>query len=533
METRIGRTLRRLGISTKGNATLLIAIGMPVLIGGSGLAVDTAQWYLWKRELQNAVDQAALAGAWARTNADTQSIYAARANQEYSANIAVVADFDVAPTVVLANHGSGTNNSVVVTGSVTKSLPFSSILTGKATTVVATAQAAYETGTTHTACMIALHPTASGAFTLGGNASGDAACGVAALSTSDSAMVKNGNSDTDLGSLVAGGGIDDGLEDNGTLHPNTPGLTDPFAGLTAPSSAGSPSRTYSCPTAGPASTVTTANVTTRTVTTYTYRRGANANNAVAITYTSGTGYLANTDVTTGPTSQTVTNGSVNGTTVVGPTAGTATNVAGSGQNRIWRTATVTTYTTLANVNAVTTGGSDGIARPLPGSYSSINIACQTEFNSGIYFISGDLDFGQNQTVTGSDVMFVIASANGMHINSNSSISLSGITEDTLINTYGYSDSQAAKMAGMLFYDPNSTDQIKINGNADVELNGIIYTPKRELWFNGTSSVSGSCMMLVASKLTFTGTVDLNSFCLPSGSNLLEVGGGVPSVKLVA
>ena len=53
--------------STSGNATLLVAVGMPMLIGSSGLAVDVAQWYMWKNELQYAVDQAAIAGAWART----------------------------------------------------------------------------------------------------------------------------------------------------------------------------------------------------------------------------------------------------------------------------------------------------------------------------------------------------------------------------------------------------------------------------------------------------------------------------------
>ena len=69
----IRRKLSQLKANTSGNATLLVALGMPVLIGGSGLAVDTAEWYMWKRELQFAVDQAALAGAWARSDSDTAS----------------------------------------------------------------------------------------------------------------------------------------------------------------------------------------------------------------------------------------------------------------------------------------------------------------------------------------------------------------------------------------------------------------------------------------------------------------------------
>src|SRR3546814_10233945 len=50
---KIRNFMRRLHRSKSGNATLLLALGTPMLIGGTGLAVDTAQWYLWKRELRS------------------------------------------------------------------------------------------------------------------------------------------------------------------------------------------------------------------------------------------------------------------------------------------------------------------------------------------------------------------------------------------------------------------------------------------------------------------------------------------------
>ncbi len=56
---------KRILSDVSGNAVLLTALGMPVLIGAAGYAMDMAQMYAWQRELQHSVDQAALAGAWA------------------------------------------------------------------------------------------------------------------------------------------------------------------------------------------------------------------------------------------------------------------------------------------------------------------------------------------------------------------------------------------------------------------------------------------------------------------------------------
>ena len=109
-----------------------------------------------------------------------------------------------------------------------------------------------------------------------------------------------------------------------------------------------------------------------------------------------------------------------------------------------------------------------------------------------------------------------------NINSNTNIGLSGITASRLMTDYGYSTVDANKLAGMLFFDKLSTSQIKFNGNSTTNLNGIIYMPQRTLWFNGTSAVSGACMMLVADKLQLDGTTNLSSFCQPSNSNSLTV-----------
>lgn len=536
MFDRARKVFSRLLANTSGNVALIVAISTPALIGGGGLAVDTAQWFLWKRELQVAVDQAALAGAWARTSTTTLSTYQTRAIQEYNANIQTVADFDGTPTVSLSNYGGSLNNAVTVEVSASKPLPFSSFLTGRATTVRVSAKAAVQAGTNYSGCIIALNPTMEGAFTLGGSASGSATCGVVALSNhATAAMVKNGESTAQLGMLVAGGGIDSDFSSNGTMHPNSGGLANPFAGIAEPNPTSSPARTYSCPAVTEAKTTTTATKRVSTVTTYQYHTGNNSNQALA-SANAGTNFTTYSPATAGSTSNgnTIPNVEVPSNTVNGSTSSTSYSYVRqvSTSPKKYEIRKVVTTTTYSDVATTTVPASDGIARPLPGTYGTISIACETRFQPGIYVVDS-IDFGQNFVVTGTDVMFVIKTSNGMHINSQSNLTLSGITRDTLVNTYGYTTEVAEKLASMVIYDKDSTDQIKMNGTSNVILNGIIYTPKREVWFNGTNSFSGVCSMVVANNVTITGTTDFNNFCIPAGATILDAGGAEASVLLVS
>ncbi len=142
----ISEFFSRLRRNISGNTLIIVAAGMPALIGGAGFAVDMSQWYMWKSELQYAVDQAAIAGAYARTSDETEADYEIRAEQEYAANLSKTSEFASDPQVSLANWAAGTNNSVVVTATATETLPFTSFLTGDSTTVRVSSQAAFEEG---------------------------------------------------------------------------------------------------------------------------------------------------------------------------------------------------------------------------------------------------------------------------------------------------------------------------------------------------------------------------------------------------
>ncbi len=243
----IFRTLRALRSHISGNATLLMAIGMPALVGAAGLAVDVTQWYAWKRELQLATDQAAIAGAWARTDSATASTYITRATQDYNANLAVVAGFASTPTVQLANYANGNANSVAVTATASKSLPFSSIVSGQVATIKAYSQASFAAGADYSACLIATRDTGTG-LSVGGNATVKAKCGLAALSCSTDAITISSNATVITDSIATCGTVDapSSLDSVITENLGAGVLTDAYAALTPPTN--NTARTYACTT---------------------------------------------------------------------------------------------------------------------------------------------------------------------------------------------------------------------------------------------------------------------------------------------
>ena len=55
---------RKLLKDRRGNALVIAGAALPLIVGAAGLANDTIQWTLWKRQLQRAADSAALAGVY-------------------------------------------------------------------------------------------------------------------------------------------------------------------------------------------------------------------------------------------------------------------------------------------------------------------------------------------------------------------------------------------------------------------------------------------------------------------------------------
>ena len=524
--SKFGRKICR---SKSGNAAILVGLGMPALMGGAGLAVDTAQWYLYQRELQFAADQAALAGAWARGNGDTGTVYQTRANQEFTDNLSTLASSGATHTAALADWGTGTQNSVTVSAQVVTNLPFASfVMNNRSTTIAVNSQATFETTAEYTACLMALDPSAARALWFNGGPTVDAACGVASLSTASNSINTNGSSGPqNITSVAAAGGINDGMNAFGNatnIVENFGGLEDPYEGLTPPDNP--TPRSLSC---GSSSSTYTADETVAVSVTWNYYRGRNANRAAR------DGTINDYSSPQSPTSSSTT--TFGNTYTSSPSGGSATTssglyqVDGSGPDKIFEERIETTTTSYNNV--VLTSGSSGSMQP--GTYTSFTISCDTTLASGIYVIDGGkFKLNAGNQLTGTGVMFVLKGGAEIDINGGASVFLSPMSALELI-ALGISADDASRMENMLiFEDPNSVGNSgsKFNGSANFDINGTIYLPKSDLQLAGNMGASSACLMIMSKTLRLSGTADLQTLCPVGETHDTVVGAGGTRVRLV-
>ena len=101
-----------------------------------------------------------------------------------------------------------------------------------------------------------------------------------------------------------------------------------------------------------------------------------------------------------------------------------------------------------------------------GNYTNITFSgtASAHFNPGVYVVSGNVDFKNAVTITGTDVTFYITTGKLNMANNGTTVTLSAPTTGT--------------NAGMLFFSArtNATDWV-VSGGAKVYLNGIIYQRK--------------------------------------------------------
>ena len=232
--------LQKLWNDQRGNTLVLVAAAMPLLIGSAGLATDTIQWALWKRQLQRAADSAAIAGVYDRvqhagatTNTGTAVGHDLTLNQH--TNITLHSGY---PQVSYPADAGSQKNQVRVVLAVTRPLAFSGMFMQSAPLIVTTAQAA-TVGTAGDFCVLSLQNNSKTGIQATGSASINMDCGMMTNSTATHAAAGQGSATITATSLSAAGGIQQSSNWNvGSYQPYSPALEDPYSDLNPAASDG-------------------------------------------------------------------------------------------------------------------------------------------------------------------------------------------------------------------------------------------------------------------------------------------------------
>lgn len=228
---------KKLWNNERGNALIIMGASLPLIMGAAGLANDTIQWALWKRELQRAADSAAIAGVYAIAAGDDveDAATADLAHNNHAADFTVSTAIQHSPS---AGAYTSDANAVRVVLGAQKELAFSSMFLSSAPTINATATATIVP--TGDYCVVSLESTSTTGISVGGTADVDLGCGMITNSTSMDAAIAFGTSTVDASPIAAVGGIDasDNWGDGTQLLPFTLAQADPFGDIDPPTPAG-------------------------------------------------------------------------------------------------------------------------------------------------------------------------------------------------------------------------------------------------------------------------------------------------------
>lgn len=228
--------IRKILKDRRGNALAIACAAMPLVVGASGLAVDTIQWTLWRRQLQRAADSAAIAGVYDRSSSNgATTTVSATVSHDLALNLHTWMALKTGYPAVDYPADSGVKQwQVHVQLAVQQQLPFSSLFMSTAPTITADATAA-SVPSGGDACVNARESSAS---KTGINITGNAGiympdCVMYSNSPSTNSAAAGGSSNV-TAEAVAGVG---GIQESNNWHvqayrPYSPPIDDPFANVT-------------------------------------------------------------------------------------------------------------------------------------------------------------------------------------------------------------------------------------------------------------------------------------------------------------
>lgn len=224
--------LKSLWRDRRGNALVIAAAALPLVLGSAGLASDTIEWALWKRQLQRAADSAAMAGVYAKMQS---ADYVAAVNSDLTHNNHTGITTAVTPNSPPPSGAYSSDPMAVrVSLAVQKELSFSSLFMANAPTITATAIATIVPSGQY--CVVSLEDTPTTGINATGSTYLNLGCGMITNSTSLNAAVAKGSATVIASPIAAVGGIpaSDNWGSGTTLQPFTVAQADPFAAVDPP-----------------------------------------------------------------------------------------------------------------------------------------------------------------------------------------------------------------------------------------------------------------------------------------------------------
>lgn len=277
-----------------GGAAIVMAVMTPIIIGGLAFGAELGGWELTRRQVQNAADTAAFAaGTQVRSGADEDTIataaklVAAESGYRGQADDVVVEHPPVsAPAAADGSDPNGDSAYVYVTLTQSSNRLFTRYFTNGSNSVTFTSAALAHVQSGRPACVLALHPSASGAISTGGSTNVElTGCDIAANSISSSAITATGNgSNVEAECISAVGDVSVNSTYNLTCPSpiaNGPITADPYASVAAPTNCTSTHNLNQFPNQGSGATrcytgstsgvTVSSNVTLASNTTYVFR----------------------------------------------------------------------------------------------------------------------------------------------------------------------------------------------------------------------------------------------------------------------
>lgn len=195
--------LKRLRSDRRGNALVIGAATLPLVIGAAAIGVDTIQVSVARRQLQRAADSAALAGVRALVQ---EKDVAAAATYDLTLNddvtLSATPTIENAPTV---GPYAGRTEAVRVVLAAERSVPFISFFTGDTIGIQVEATAA--TIVSGEYCMVSLEEEEEIGIDMGGNAVVDLGCGMITNSPASNAVNAYGSAVIEADPVAAVGEV--------------------------------------------------------------------------------------------------------------------------------------------------------------------------------------------------------------------------------------------------------------------------------------------------------------------------------------